>query len=112
MATAASVGDTGAVSDASRQVPAGSRVASAPKSQRVGLADSTSTAPAALPSRPGNTARSPALPVTPVDSSQPRRGALCSLSHLRHDDCPTICMGNEEDDRSTKGSAMDMLTNL
>jgi hypothetical protein len=34
------------------------------------------------------------------------------LSHFRHDDCPTICMGNEEDDRSTKGSAMDMLTNL
>ena len=112
MATAASVGDTGAVSEASRQVPVGSRLARPPKSHSTGLSGTTRTAPAALPSRPGSTARSPALPATPDDSSQPRRGAACCFSHARHDDCPTICMGNAEGDRSTNGNAMDMLSIL
>ena len=64
--------------DASRQVPAGSLVASAPKSHKVGLADSTRTAPDALPSRPGSTARSPALPATPeeFEPAAPRRALL------------------------------------
>ena len=48
----------------------------------------------------------------PVDWSQARRGASCSFSQFRHDDGARISMGKEEDDRSTKGSAMDKLTNL
>jgi len=105
----ASVADTGAVSP-SRHVPAGSRVASAPKSHKVGVDGSTRTAPAALPSRPGSTAKSPAFPATPVDSSQPRRAAPCSRSHARHLDWPTNCTGREEEERSTKLSDMDRLT--
>ena len=46
----------------SLHVPAGNLVPSEPKSQSVGLADNTSTAPLALPSRPGSTAKSPAAP--------------------------------------------------
>jgi hypothetical protein len=48
----------------------------------------------------------------PVDSSQPRRAALCSLSQDRHFDGVTNCTGSEVFDRSTKGSAMDMLIKL
>jgi hypothetical protein len=93
-------------------VPAGSLVPSEPKSQSVGLADNTSTAPLALPSRPGSTAKSPAAPFRPSDSSQPRRVAFWSFTHERHFDGVTNCTGSEEFDRSTKGSAMDMLTKL
>ena len=65
-----------------------------------------------MPSEPGSTANSPAVPSMPVDWSQARRGASCSFSQFRHDDGARISMGTEEDDRSTKGSAMDKLTNL
>src|SRR4029077_13240175 len=112
MATAASVGETGAVSDANLQVPGGNLVASAPKSHKVGLADSTRTAPDALPSRPGSTARPPAFRATREDSIQPRRAALCSRSQARHFGWLTNCTGKEVEERSTKGNDMDMLTNL
>ncbi len=116
IATAASVGETGAMSlanfPANFHVPGGSLVASAPKSQRVGVLESTRTAPAALPSRPGRTTRSPGAPAIPSDSIQPRRAALCSFSHPRHVDWPTNCRGKEEEERSTNGNDMAMLTIL
>ena len=111
IATAASVAESGAVS-ASFHVPGGSFVAKAPTSHSVGAADSTSTAPEAFPSLPGITAKSPAAPASPSDSSQPRLTALCSFSHERHCGAATNCTGSEEVARSTNGSAMDMLTKL
>jgi hypothetical protein len=52
------------------------------------------------------------LPEIPVDSIQPRRGADCSFSHARHFGWLTNCTGREEEERSTKGNDMAMLTNL
>ena len=43
---------------------------------------------------------------------KPRRDAFCSLSQERHLEVATNCTGREEVARSTKGSAMDMLTKL
>jgi hypothetical protein len=47
-----------------------------------------------------------------VDSSQPRRAALWSLSQARHFGWLTNCTGSEEEERSTNGSDMDRLTKL
>ena len=107
-----SVADTGAESSANLQVPVGSFVASAPKSHKVGVAGITSTAPDALPSRPGNTTRSPPAPAVPSDSIHPRRVADCSRSQARHFGWATNCTGREEEERSTNGNDMAMLTIL
>ena len=60
---------------------------------------------------PAARARSPALPGN-ARAIRASRGAPRSApcSHARHFGWPTNCTGKEEEDRSTKGSAMDMLT--
>ena len=91
-------------------MPAGSFDTSTAKSHSVGWSGITSAASAALPSLPGSTTRSPAWPATPIDSIQPRRAALCFFSQSRQSGWETSCTGREEEERSTKGNDMAMLT--